>query len=416
MDERVVQFRVGVVVLATIMIAVILTLQFGKTPTFMRPTYTIYIRFPDAPGVSEGTPIRKSGIVIGEVAGVRFADDGNGVVVTADIYSDRKIPRTDVCRISTSLLGDAALEFVSPGNWQQRESAAPSHNDNAPAPRASSRKTGVYPASFLEPVFGAAAGPAPGTAAAPAAKGPAPEKKGESRFLEPNDTIVGVVSPDAVQVIANLQDNLSKAIGSVAKTSDDLGGLVRQVGNLLNANEDRINRILAQTDKTTAMFQETLDNINKIVGDPQMREQLHAAIKEAPLLLKDTRETVNKMGETMVLLNKNLENIADFTGPLGERGPILMNRLDKGAEKLDQLMGELLVFSQSLNNPNGTVGRLINDPQLYENIACAIQNVEELTVKLRPIIDDARVFSDKIARHPEVLGVRGAVQRNPGIK
>jgi phospholipid/cholesterol/gamma-HCH transport system substrate-binding protein len=35
---------------------------------------------------------------------------------------------------------------------------------------------------------------------------------------------------------------------------------------------------------------------------------------------------------------------------------------------------------------------------------------------MKPIIHDARVFSDKIARHPELLGVRGAIQRNAGTK
>ena len=35
---------------------------------------------------------------------------------------------------------------------------------------------------------------------------------------------------------------------------------------------------------------------------------------------------------------------------------------------------------------------------------------------LRPIVRDARAFSDKIARHPEKLGVRGLVDRSTGIK
>jgi hypothetical protein len=32
------------------------------------------------------------------------------------------------------------------------------------------------------------------------------------------------------------------------------------------------------------------------------------------------------------------------------------------------------------------------------------------------IVDDVRVFTDKIARHPEQLGVRGAIDRRPGLK
>ena len=37
-------------------------------------------------------------------------------------------------------------------------------------------------------------------------------------------------------------------------------------------------------------------------------------------------------------------------------------------------------------------------------------------IGLPPIVNDARVFTDKIARHPEVLGVRGAIKKSPGIK
>jgi phospholipid/cholesterol/gamma-HCH transport system substrate-binding protein len=43
-------------------------------------------------------------------------------------------------------------------------------------------------------------------------------------------------------------------------------------------------------------------------------------------------------------------------------------------------------------------------------------NVNELTRRLEPILNDARVFSDKIARHPEVLGVRGAIAPQSGAK
>ena len=57
------------------------------------------------------------------------------------------------------------------------------------------------------------------------------------------------------------------------------------------------------------------------------------------------------------------------------------------------------------------------DPALFEAaVAQAAANVNNLTRELRPIVDDVRVFTDKIARHPEQLGVRGALDRRPGLK
>ena len=40
---------------------------------------------------------------------------------------------------------------------------------------------------------------------------------------------------------------------------------------------------------------------------------------------------------------------------------------------------------------------------------------EKLTARLRPIVEDARVFMDKIAREPGRL-VGGALNQGPGIK
>ena len=101
---------------------------------------------------------------------------------------------------------------------------------------------------------------------------------------------------------------------------------------------------------------------------------------------------------------------------MGENGETLVNGMIKGTEKLNLAMNEMLAFSKTLNSPNGTFGQLANNPELAQHICRAVKNIDELTRQLKPIIDNARVFSDKIARHPEVLGVRGAIQHSPGIK
>ena len=111
MDERVVQFRVGVVVLATAIITAILVLLFGEAPTLVRGQYTIKIKLPRAPGIAVDTPVRKSGILIGRVHEVGFTEDGQ-VQVTARINDDIQLRRSERCRVKGSLLGDAVLEFT----------------------------------------------------------------------------------------------------------------------------------------------------------------------------------------------------------------------------------------------------------------------------------------------------------------
>ena len=84
MNERSMQFKVGVAVLAMFLMAAILVVRFtGDNP--WRRTNTFYIKFDKAPRVARETPIVKAGIHIGRVQNVKFADDDTKILVTAEI-------------------------------------------------------------------------------------------------------------------------------------------------------------------------------------------------------------------------------------------------------------------------------------------------------------------------------------------
>ena len=67
MDERVMQFRVGVLFLGTLILVAILLVLFGKMPTYVG-TYPVRVEFENAAGISKGSPVRKNGMLIGRVA------------------------------------------------------------------------------------------------------------------------------------------------------------------------------------------------------------------------------------------------------------------------------------------------------------------------------------------------------------
>lgn len=356
MDERVIQFRVGVMVLATIIITLILVLLFGERQALFQAKQTYYIKFPEATGVSRNSPIQLSGIVIGRVTDVQLAED-NGALITAEIDSKYQIRQNQVCRIGTSLLGDATLRFV--------RSNDPSMS-NTPVP--------------------------------------------------PGSTISGVVAPDPIQIVSDMQQRLAGAIGSVTKTSEDLDVVVRRIGGVLQNNEQRLDRIIVNSDETMAMLRKSVANFNEFAADPELKEKIRQTIEGMPEVLRESRDTLRRMSETFGVLDQNLRNVEGLTRPLGERGESLVGRLDESMRKFDLAMDQMVRFSSQLNNSEGSLGQLVHNPDLYNNLNQAASNIQEITVRLRPILDDARVFSDKIARHPEVLGVRGALEKRPGIK
>ena len=127
MNERTMAFRVGVAVLSAIVLAAVLTVTFGGLPSLLEKTYTLHVKFPSASGLTVGAPVRKSGIRIGEVTNIALAPDDQ-VKVALRINSKYTIRRDEVCRLRTSLIGDAWVEF------EPAQGSGSVSDDSAPRP------------------------------------------------------------------------------------------------------------------------------------------------------------------------------------------------------------------------------------------------------------------------------------------
>jgi len=91
-------------------------------------------------------------------------------------------------------------------------------------------------------------------------------------------------------------------------------------------------------------------------------------------------------------------------------------KLDHSLGQLDSLLTELNKFSQIINTPNGTIQKFAADPQLYDNLNRSAAAMTVLLRNLEPTMADIRIFADRVARHPEILGVSGAMKGSSGVK
>ena len=174
-------------------------------------------------------------------------------------------------------------------------------------------------------------------------------------------------------------------------------------------NEERIDRMIGEADEMMQLAKQALLASNDLLGDPKLRADIKQTIAEMPAVLKETRTTVERMNGTFASLERNMQNIEGLTKPLGERGPGLVEELDASMKKLNQLSDNMLRFSQELNDPHGSLGALMHDKELYQHVNHMAKNLDELSRDLKPILNNVYVFTDKIARHPSSLGVRGAL-------
>src|SRR5262249_27202314 len=110
-------------------------------PTALKPQDRYYIVFEHAPGVAPGTPVRRSGVRIGQVQRLDLDDATGQVRVTIAIERPHKLYQGDrPVLVSGALSGDTSIDFI----------AAPPENKPAPAPpkQDDSKQSQIRPAAF----------------------------------------------------------------------------------------------------------------------------------------------------------------------------------------------------------------------------------------------------------------------------
>lgn len=150
-----------------------------------------------------------------------------------------------------------------------------------------------------------------------------------------------------------------------------------------------------------------------------MRQKLRQGLDELPDAIHEFRQTMSDSRVVLQSADKNFRNLEKFTEPLGQKGPQVADAILKAVDGLDQLVADLGSLARALNQRDGTIGRLIHDPQVYENLNRLMFNankvlgdIDDLTFNLKPVVHDARIFMDKVAVEPGRI-ISGAL--NPSV-
>lgn len=356
MDDRTKQFRVGVTVLAAFLLTGILVLLFGETPDFFEPRYTVYITFDDGSGVARDTPIKKSGITIGRVSNVELKDDA-GALVTAEIDADRTLLRNEVPRISASLIGgDSFIDFR--------------------------KRTDL------------------GLSDAP---------------VKPGDILVGEDKVDPTSILSDIEDPVNRALMSVELAGQEIGRLAQRLNRVLATEDDQLARIVDKTERTLDNLNKTMDNVNAVVGDPELQANIKQAATDLPVLMDEAHRTIEEMQVAIGSANRTLKNVEEITAPLAARSDQIAAKIDTTFTTLNYALEGVGRFTERLNDSQGTLAQLLNNPDLYVNLNNTVLSIHQLTKDLRPVVGDIRVFTDNLARHPGGI-VRDAVRPGSGTK
>lgn len=172
-------------------------------------------------------------------------------------------------------------------------------------------------------------------------------KQGDSAVPIANDAFLeGRVKPDMIGMLA---DGGSALI-------EELNATVESLHTMLDGNSEAITSLVANLESVTA-------TIDKVLASGQIQGALN-----------NLSSFTDTLAENEARIDSMLANLDNFTGELAEAD--VVSKLTTTVESLNGVLAEI-------NNQEGTVGKLLNDSELYDSLNTAGNNLGLLLEDLK---------------------------------
>jgi phospholipid/cholesterol/gamma-HCH transport system substrate-binding protein len=336
------EVKVGAFVFVTLAAIGLVIFLIGDERGLFSPKEDYRAVFDDVGGLQRGSPVHMGGITVGSVASVGYGDDPNDahlyVTVTVSRDEARRIREDSVASIEPKgFLGDRMISITV----------------------GSSDKPRLPPGSVI--------------------------RSGESGGLTRVLRKVEGLGDKAEQVMINLEattgaladeqfrSDLQSAVSSLNVILGRLEQGEGYVGRLLTDKQEahRLSQTMASLEETAAQLEQTATGVNSIVArinhGPGFAHDL--IYGEAP-----TR-TLVQFGEAAEEVALTLRGVREGDG--------LAHSLLYGGDETEDLMGNLTAISADVRHivadvrhGKGTIGALLVDPSVYEDLKILLGNVE----------------------------------------
>jgi phospholipid/cholesterol/gamma-HCH transport system substrate-binding protein len=360
------RFRVGIVVLVALAVTMIGIFLIGQRANLFRSKFPFETHFESAAGLIPGNNVSLNGVVVGSVLEVRLSGDpaDRTVRVVYDVVRRwapmiRKGTRASIK--TRGLLGDKYIELEG-GRADEPEVA-----------------------------IGGEIPPAPGA--------------GFEKLLEGS----GDLLTDLSAIAKSLRNILGRTeqgegfLGAITSNSEES----ERLGNSFNAALHSINSILAKIDKGQGLVgrllidekygRETSESLAKAIHSVQsLLTQIDEGVRTGkgaiPALLSDPegKKKIYDLVDQLSLMATGLVHVVDNLEKGSGAIPILLHDPQFGkafTSNLRSLSEHLDSISRKLDEGDGTAGKLINDPSLFDAANRLAVGVNESAI-LRWLIKD----------------------------
>ncbi|MBY0527945.1 MAG: MlaD family protein [Gemmataceae bacterium] len=389
MNDNALRFRIGIFVLMSLILMAVLVTIFSGAPTLFTRNNRYVVLLNNAAGVGPGTPVRRAGVKIGEVEALELDDESGKVRVGILVERKHILRANEQPVLNRNVLGDTTIDFVA---LKPPEGTEP---DTTPV--------------------------APGTAMVGRGQPDAQTLLNQTTELMPSTQRAVMELGKAARTFNELAPELSKTNDEARVAVRNWGKLGERLDVLVQTQQDKIIKTLEDLDDTLKRVGQTFNDDNQrnlaatLKNVRNASDSLDSVTKNTDELIKDSRKTMARVNDSLAQTDQVLANLQRTTKPMAERSDAVMKNLDESTRKLNQVLTDAQELMRAFSRGDGTIQRLMNDPALYQNLNEVTCMVGRMMPRLDRILKDFEVFADKLARHPELLGVGGAVRPSGGI-
>ncbi|MES1187487.1 MAG: MlaD family protein [Myxococcales bacterium] len=336
------EFKVGAFALAGLVTMGVVIFMIGEERKLFESQLIYQAKFEEVQGLRRGSPVRMGGVDIGTVTEVKYGDaaDDRQIHVKMSVVKDesRRIRQDSQATIeSKGLLGDKMI-VLTVGN-----------------PRLPQIPVG----------------------------GEVPSKEGDDMAAMMGK--LGSITVQVEKVVGNLERTTNsladeKLQGNLKSSVESMNGILKSVdggdgyvGKLIKSPEEsqRLSRVMQNLETATAQLNRTTASINSILA----RVENGPGLAHEVLYGEESAKAVSQFGGAADELRLTLKGIRDGNGLArsviyGDEGSQQM------MSNLNQMSGDLKQIVADVKSGKGTLGALLVDPSVYEDLKVVLGNVE----------------------------------------
>ena len=192
-----------------------------------------------------------------------------------------------------------------------------------------------------------------------------------SGFLQPDNEIRTVDTPDLNKIVSQLGDIGKKIDGALSQFTGALGGgenggpgLLGKIDKLVDENSTRIGQITTDLREIADKVNHGEGTLGKLINDPGAYESLVSTLGEIRIAANEAKTFI---GNTQGIIDQ----VKSGKGTLGS-----LVYDEEAGQNIKVVTHNLRLLSEKLNNGEGTLGKLINDDSLFKEAQGVMRKVD----------------------------------------